>query len=83
MKQLNTNDTDFWQSLDGLLAWEGVSDDAVNNTVRDIIADIRSRGDEALVEFTNRFDRMSAKDISELEIPVERLQAALDGLPAE
>lgn len=83
MKQLNTNDPDFWKNLDGLLAWEGVSDDAVNNTVREIIDAIRSRGDDALVEYTNRLDRMSVADMAELEISAERLQAALDGLPTE
>lgn len=83
MKQLNTNNPDFWQNLDSLLAWEGVSDDAVNNTVREIIDAIRNRGDAALVEYTNRFDRMSVADMAELEISSARLQAALDGLPAE
>lgn len=83
MKQLNTNNPDFWQNLDSLLAWEGVSDDAVNNTVREIIDAIRNRGDAALVEYTNRFDRMSVANMAELEISSARLQAALDGLPAE
>ena len=81
--RLNSNSSDFWQQLDGLLAWESVSDDAVNNTVLEIIGAIRARGDAALVEYTNRFDRMSVADISALEIPGERLQQALGGLPTE
>jgi histidinol dehydrogenase len=83
IQRLNSSDADFWAKLDSLLAWESVSDQAVNDTVADIIADIRSRGDAALVEYTNRFDRMSATDIGELEIPPARLQQALDGLPTE
>lgn len=83
VKQLNSTEGNFWSELDHLLSWEGVSDDAVNNTVREIIDAIRSRGDAALVEYTNRFDRMSVADMAELEIPKDRLQAALDGLPAE
>ncbi|NOX76848.1 MAG: histidinol dehydrogenase [Gammaproteobacteria bacterium] len=83
IKRLNSTDPDFWQALDGLLAWESVSDQAVNDTVTGIIADIRNRGDAALVEYTNRFDRMSIKTMSELEIPTARLQQALDGLPTE
>jgi len=83
IKRLNSSDANFWQELDSLLAWESVSDQAVNDTVTGIIADIRSRGDAALVEYTNRFDRMSTTDIGELEIPPERLQQALDGLPTE
>ncbi|VAX03766.1 Histidinol dehydrogenase [hydrothermal vent metagenome] len=81
IKRFNSSDTRFWQDLDALLAWESVSDKAVNDTVTGIIADIRSRGDAALVEYTNRFDRMSVSDMGELEIPAERLQQALDGLP--
>jgi histidinol dehydrogenase len=83
IKRLNSADSDFWSRLDQLLAWESVSDDAVNNVVREIIAAIRSRGDEALVEYTNHFDRMSAASMDELEIPAERLQQALDNLPAK
>ncbi len=81
IKRFNSSDASFWQDLDALLAWESVSDKAVNDTVTGIIADIRSRGDAALVEYTNRFDRMSVSDMGELEIPAERLQQALDGLP--
>ena len=83
IQRLNSSDSEFWSQLDALLAWESVSDAAVNNTVTEIIAAIRGRGDAALVEYTNRFDRMSVSDISELEVPVARLQQALDGLPAE
>ena len=81
IKRLNSSDAGFWQDLDALLAWESVSDKAVNDTVTGIIADIRSRGDAALVEYTHRFDRMSVSDMGELEIPAGRLQQALDGLP--
>ena len=83
IKRLNSVDSDFWSGLDQLLAWESVSDDAVNNVVREVIDAIRSRGDDALVEYTNRFDRMSASSMADLEIPTERLQQALDNLPAD
>jgi len=83
IKRLNSSDADFWPRLERLLAWESVSDDAVNDIVREIIAAIRGRGDEALVEYTNRFDRMSVESMSELEVPAARLQQALEGLPEE
>ena len=83
IKRLNSDDSEFWPRLDRLLAWESVSDDAVNQVVREIINDIRIKGDNALVEYTNRFDRMSAASMAELEIPATRLQAALDGLPGD
>ncbi|MEB4591443.1 histidinol dehydrogenase [Candidatus Thiothrix sp. Deng01] len=78
IKELNTRDANFWQEMQDLLAWESVSDDAVFNTVNGILKDVRTRGDEAVVEYTNRFDRMSAGSMAELEIPAARLQEALN-----
>ena len=49
----------------------------------DIIHDVRHRGDEAVVEFTNRFDRMSVASMAELEIPMSRITASLDKIPAD
>ncbi len=80
IKQLDSSQADFWTQLDALLAWEGVSDDNVVSVVKDVIARIRREGDSALLEFTNRFDRMNAKDISELVIDESRLQAAVDSI---
>ena len=67
IKQLNTDDNDFWSRLDGLLAWESVSDDQVFNTVSGILKDVKKRGDAAVVEYTNKFDRLSVSDMSELD----------------
>ncbi|MEJ2345107.1 MAG: histidinol dehydrogenase [Gammaproteobacteria bacterium] len=83
IKRLDTNDADFWAELEQRLAWEGVSNDAVNQTVRDILAQVRERGDRALVEFTNRFDRLDAASMADLEIPLGRLEDALASLPAD
>jgi len=81
VKRLSTQDADFWSELDQLLAWESVSDEAVGSAVKDILANVRKRGDEAVVEYTNRFDRMSAKEMAELEISQEQMQAALARIP--
>ncbi|WP_027855493.1 histidinol dehydrogenase [Marinobacterium litorale] len=81
--RLDSQQSDFDQRLDSLLAWESVSDAGVNEVVNEIIGRIRAEGDKALVEYTNRFDRMSVSSMSELEMGQERLQAALEGLPAE
>lgn len=83
IKTLNTADATFWTELQDLLAWESVSDDAVFNTVNGILKDVRSRGDAAVVEYTNRFDRMNAASMAELEIPLERLQQALQNITPE
>ena len=83
IQRLDSRDADFRQRLDALLAWESVSDEAVLNTVQSIIAEVRARGDAALVELSNRFDRRNASHMAELELPPQALQQALDGLPAE
>ncbi len=81
IKKLNTNKAEFWQQLDNLLAWEGVSDDKVNETVKEIIRRVRSEGDTAVVDYTNRFDRMSVDSIKSLTISKSRLAEALKNIP--
>lgn len=83
IKRLNTQDEDFWPELKGMLEWETVSDHQVFDTVNSILGDIRKRGDSALIEYTNRFDRMSVESMSELEISQERLQQALENIPED
>lgn len=82
IRMLNTSDADFMSQLDKLLAWESVSDGAVNATVNDIIRNIRERGDAALLEYTNKFDGWQAEEASALEIPLARLEQAWNGIPA-
>jgi histidinol dehydrogenase len=83
ISKLDTSDSQFWDKLETLLAWEGVSDEQVNNTVKEILHSVRTRGDEAVLEYTNRFDRMSANSMSELVIPTERLADALQNIPED
>jgi len=80
IKKLNTDDAGFEDTLRDLLAWESVSDDAVFNTVMEVLSAVKSRGDAAVVEYSNRFDRLQAKAMQELEIPAARLQQALDSI---
>ncbi len=80
---LDTEAADFRERLDALLAWDSVSDTAVNDTVNHIIARIRSEGDAALLEFTNRFDGWQAATAADLEIPQDRLELAWNAVPAE
>jgi len=83
IRKLSTTDGDFDAQLEQLLAWESVSDDAVNDVVKQVIVDILSRGDLALMDFTNRFDGWEAESPSDLAIPVERLKQAWEGLSAD
>jgi len=83
IQKLTTSDTNFWQQLDELLAWDSVSDQAVFDTVNGILHDVKDRGDAAVIEYTNKFDSMNVSSMNELEIPQERLQQALDAITAE
>lgn len=81
IRRLESSAEDFMQQLEALLAWDSVSDDHVNHTVNDIITTIRNDGDHALMTFTRRFDRWEPATPADLEIPLERLEAAWNGLP--
>ena len=81
--QLNAQQSDFWQQLEQRLAWDSASDEQVVSTVNRIIADVRKRGDAAVIEYTNQFDRLKVKEMSELEISRQRLQASLQKISAE
>ena len=81
IKRLSSTDVDFDAALKKLLAFEDSQDAAVDTTVNTIIADIKERGDEALLEYTRRFDHLDATSVAQLELPKERLQKALLELP--
>ena len=83
IKQLNSKDANFWEQLESLLAWESVADDNVQNTVKEILANVHKRGDAAVVEYTNRFDRMQVEGIEALELDMTRLDQALESIPTE
>lgn len=83
IRQLASTDADFWSQLESLLAWDAASDERVTTTVRGILQDVRTRGDAAVVEYTNRFDRTQAGTLADLEIPQARLQQALAGIRQE
>ena len=76
IQQLTTTSDSFWSELEQLLAWESVSDDKVNTIVRDIITNVRSKGDQAVIDYTNQFDRMSVSSMVELTFNQADLDAA-------
>ena len=83
IKRLNVAADNFWSQLEALLAWESVSDEAVTTTVREIIDAVKQRGDAAVVEYTNRFDRMQAAGMADLILDTSRLDKALASIPIE
>lgn len=80
---LDSRDPGFLAGLDGLLAWESVSDGAVNQRVNQILADVRAQGDAALLDYTRRFDGWEPVDAADLILPRPRLEQAYSHIPAE
>lgn len=83
IKRLSTGQQDFTAQLDAMLAFEATADEQLEATVASILADVKRRGDAALLEYTQRFDRLSVDAASALELPQAELKAAYDVLPAD
>ncbi len=81
MRRLSTSQGDFDARLAELTRYEAAQDAAVESAARAIIADVRARGDDAVVEYTNRFDRVAVRSLAELDVPRAALETALRGLP--
>ena len=80
--RLDSRSPDFDRRLAALIAYEPMQDGAVERAVAEILREVRRRGDEALLEYTRRFDRVDVTDAAALELPRAELQAALDSLGA-
>ncbi len=82
IRKLDSSDKDFREQLMAVLAFEASEDEAIDRAAASILSDVRQRGDAAVLDYTNKFDRLSATSMAALEIPRAELKAALDGLPA-
>jgi histidinol dehydrogenase len=78
--RLSTRAPGFDARLAVLTALEASQDEAVDRAVAAIVADVRARGDAAVLEYTQRFDRVAAASVAALEIPVAERERALAGL---
>ena len=82
-RRLSTLGAGFDAEFAALTRRDAAQDETVESAVRAIIADVRKRGDAAVLEYSRRFDRVEARSVAELEIPLAQLQTALRGLPRE
>jgi histidinol dehydrogenase len=82
IRTLDSTQAEFRQQLAHVLAFEATEDDAIDRAAAAILADVKARGDAAVLEYTNRFDRLQASSVAALEIPRADLLAALEQLPA-
>ena len=77
---LSTQDANFDVALAQRLAFDDSTDAGIQNAVTEIIAAVRARGDAAVIEYTNRFDRVNVSAMSELTLTQDDLKTAFDGL---
>jgi histidinol dehydrogenase len=81
--RLDASQNDFKQRLDDLLAWESVSDTRVAGVVDEIIKNVKTRGDAAVLEYTNKFDRRTAKSMVDLVVTAQQLKDSLAQISPE
>ena len=82
LRGLSTSDAGFEAQFAQLRHWSDAADAAIEERVAAIIADVRARGDAAVLELTARFDGVHAPSVAALEIAAEDLRAAFATLPA-
>ena len=83
LTRLSTKQADFDARLNKLLAFEATADEKLEATVAAILADVKKRGDVAVLEYTRKFDRLPLADAAAMELPCAELKTAFDSLPAD
>jgi histidinol dehydrogenase len=84
IRRLATSAADFEAQFQQLLHWSESTDQAIEQRVAEILADVRQRGDAAVLEYTQRFDGLQAVSVAQLELSQAELRAALEAItPAQ
>ena len=83
MRVLSTRDAGFDAAFAQLVAIDTAADRRIDAAAAEIVDDVRRRGDAALLEYTNRFDRTGAPSVAALEIPAADMSLALESLPVD
>ena len=81
IRKLDSTAQDFKPRLAAVLAFEAGEDEAIDRAAAQILADVKARGDAAVLDYTNRFDKLAASSVADLEIGQDELRAALNNLP--
>jgi histidinol dehydrogenase len=82
IRRLSSRDPEFLSTLDALLHFDNSTDEAIERTVAEVLASVRTLGDAAVLDYTRRFDRLEVGKMADLELGKDLLKAAFDGLPA-
>ncbi len=80
IRRLDAAEPGFAHALRQVLAFEASEDEAIDRAAAEILADVRQRGDDAVLEYTRRFDRLEAASMGALELSQSQLEAALEDL---
>lgn len=83
MRFLDTKDPDFFEQFSKLCARDSSVDPEITKRAEAIVEDVRKRGDEAVLEYTNRFDHMQVQSIAELKVTPEQMRVAYENLPED
>ena len=84
LRRLDTRSADFEAQFARLRHWSDEADAQIEASVAAIIADVRARGDAAVLDYTRRFDALDAASVSELALTREEMAAAFDAItPAQ
>ena len=78
IRRLTSSDPDFVQKLEALRAFDRAQDASIDETAAAILSDVKERGDPAVLHYTRRFDRLSARSLAELELSSIVLKRALN-----
>ena len=81
IRRLSTAQADFDTRLAELLAFESAQDPKVDADVAAIVADVKARGDAAVLDHTRRHDRLEASSVAALEVPRAQLTQARQRIP--
>jgi histidinol dehydrogenase len=82
LSRLDTGSTDFERRLADLLAFENTQDENIDRVVAGILADVRTRGDDAVLQYTRRYDHLEVGSMAALELSRSDVEAALGRLPS-
>ncbi|HEY8606975.1 MAG TPA: histidinol dehydrogenase [Noviherbaspirillum sp.] len=80
IRKLDSTAPGFRDQLSAVLAFEAGEDEAIDRAAAQILADVKARGDAAVLDYTNRFDKLDAVSVAALEIGQDALRAALASL---
>jgi len=83
INKFSTQDRDFDSKLNSIISWENSSNQEIDRSVEQIIADVKQNGDNSVLDYTNKFDSVKAESISQLFISKERLKESFDNLGRE